>query len=140
MRLLASVLSRLAGTKLTDAASGFRAAGPRCIELFALHYPAEYLGDTIESLVIAVRTGYCRSDAGRDAGARPRRAVAVVVQGRCVPRPAIAALSLPSSSVARPRGDRRSPAARVARRRVVKADLVWVWSVPHHLGGLCSNC
>lgn len=57
MRLLAGVLSRLAGRKLTDVTSGFRAAGPRCIELFALHYPAEYLGDTVESLVIALRTG-----------------------------------------------------------------------------------
>jgi hypothetical protein len=27
--------------------------------VFALHYPAEYLGDTVESLVIAHRTG-CR--------------------------------------------------------------------------------
>lgn len=57
MRLLASVLSRLARVRLTDVTSGFRAAGPRCIELFALHYPAEYLGDTVESLVIALRTG-----------------------------------------------------------------------------------
>lgn len=57
MRLLAGVLSRLAGRVLTDVTSGFRAAGPRCIELFALHYPAEYLGDTVESLVIALRTG-----------------------------------------------------------------------------------
>jgi len=47
----------LSGNQLTDVTSGFRAAGPRCIDLFALHYPAEYLGDTVESLVIAVRTG-----------------------------------------------------------------------------------
>ena len=57
MRMLAVVLSRLAGRPLTDVTSGFRAAGPRCIEVFALHYPAEYLGDTVESLVIALRTG-----------------------------------------------------------------------------------
>jgi glycosyltransferase involved in cell wall biosynthesis len=57
MRLLAAALSRLAKRPLTDVTSGFRAAGPRCIELFALHYPAEYLGDTVESLVIALRTG-----------------------------------------------------------------------------------
>jgi glycosyltransferase involved in cell wall biosynthesis len=57
MRLLARVLSRLARRPLTDVTSGFRAAGPRCVDLFALHYPAEYLGDTVESLVIAVRTG-----------------------------------------------------------------------------------
>jgi glycosyltransferase involved in cell wall biosynthesis len=57
MRVLATVLSRLAGRRLTDTTSGFRASGPRAIRLFAVHYPAEYLGDTIESLVIAVRSG-----------------------------------------------------------------------------------
>ncbi|MCC2312934.1 glycosyltransferase family 2 protein [Cellulomonas xiejunii] len=57
MRVLAGVLSRVASTRLTDTTSGFRGAGPRAVELFALHYPAEYLGDTVESLVIAARNG-----------------------------------------------------------------------------------
>ncbi|WP_350347311.1 glycosyltransferase family 2 protein [Agromyces sp. G08B096] len=57
MRVLALSLSRLAGTKLTDTTSGFRATGPRALELFARTYPAEYLGDTVESLVIALRAG-----------------------------------------------------------------------------------
>jgi glycosyltransferase involved in cell wall biosynthesis len=57
--VLARVISRLAHTKLTDATSGFKASGPRAIQLFADHYPAEYLGDTIEALVIASRAG-CR--------------------------------------------------------------------------------
>lgn len=57
MKLFATVLSRTAGTRLTDATSGFRATGPRAIALFAEHFPAEYLGDTIESLVIASRAG-----------------------------------------------------------------------------------
>lgn len=55
MKALATILSRSAGTTLTDTTSGFRAAGPRAIALFAEHYPAEYLGDTIEALVIASR-------------------------------------------------------------------------------------
>ncbi len=59
MLVLARVLSRLAHTKLTDATSGFKASGPRAVQLFADHYPAEYLGDTIEALVIASRAG-CR--------------------------------------------------------------------------------
>lgn len=59
MRLLAVTLSRLARTPLTDVTSGFRAANLRAITVFATHYPAEYLGDTVESLVIALRTG-CR--------------------------------------------------------------------------------
>jgi glycosyltransferase involved in cell wall biosynthesis len=59
MVLLAWVLSRLAHTRLTDVTSGFRVANRRAIVLFAQHYPAEYLGDTVESLVIAARAG-CR--------------------------------------------------------------------------------
>lgn len=57
MWLLAKVLSRLAGTRLTDVTSGFRAANRRAVTVFADHYPAEYLGDTVESLVIALRVG-----------------------------------------------------------------------------------
>lgn len=57
MKLLAAVMSRVARTPLTDVTSGFKAAGPRGIELFADNFPAEYLGDTIEALVIAARAG-----------------------------------------------------------------------------------
>lgn len=56
MVMLAFILSRVARTRLTDATSGFRASGPRAVRLFAEHYPAEYLGDTVESLVIAARS------------------------------------------------------------------------------------
>jgi len=57
MRMLASVMSRRAGTRLTDVTSGYRVANRRAMEVFAAHYPAEYLGDTVESLVIALRCG-----------------------------------------------------------------------------------
>jgi glycosyltransferase involved in cell wall biosynthesis len=57
MKLLAAILSRIAKTPLTDVTSGFKLAGPRAVRLFATHYPAEYLGDTIESLVLASRGG-----------------------------------------------------------------------------------
>jgi hypothetical protein len=57
MRILAYSLSKVSGTRLTDATSGFRVSDRRAIELFAQHYPAEYLGDTVESLVIASRSG-----------------------------------------------------------------------------------
>lgn len=57
MRVLSAILSRVTGTTLTDTTSGFRASGPRAVALFAEHYPAEYLGDTIEALVIASRSG-----------------------------------------------------------------------------------
>ena len=59
MRLLSGVLSRLAKTPLTDVTSGMRVCNRRAIQVFATHYPAEYLGDTVESMVIALRTG-CR--------------------------------------------------------------------------------
>jgi glycosyltransferase involved in cell wall biosynthesis len=57
MRSLSGILSATAKTSLTDTTSGFRASGPRAVALFAEHYPAEYLGDTIEALVIASRSG-----------------------------------------------------------------------------------
>ena len=57
MSTLARVLSRVTGTTLTDTTSGFRAADSDAIALFAQRYPAEYLGDTVESLVIAARSG-----------------------------------------------------------------------------------
>lgn len=57
MLSLASILSRTSKTVLTDTTSGFRASGPRAVALFAEHYPAEYLGDTIEALIIASRSG-----------------------------------------------------------------------------------
>jgi glycosyltransferase involved in cell wall biosynthesis len=59
MRLLSGVISRVAGARLSDTTSGFRACGPKAIAVFAENYPAEYLGDTIEALVIAAREG-CR--------------------------------------------------------------------------------
>ncbi|MCW2668180.1 MAG: glycosyl transferase family 2 [Frankiales bacterium] len=57
MRLLAAVLSRRTGVRLTDTTSGFRAASPRATRLFARHYAAEYLGDTIEAIVLASKAG-----------------------------------------------------------------------------------
>lgn len=57
MSLLSRVLSRVARTRLTDTTSGFKAIGPRAIRLFAADYPAEYLGDTVEALVVASRAG-----------------------------------------------------------------------------------
>lgn len=58
MVMLSLVLSKVAKTKLTDTTSGFRAANRRVIEMFAGWYPAEYLGDTVETLVHTARRGY----------------------------------------------------------------------------------
>lgn len=59
MRLLARSISRRTNATLTDTTSGFRAFDRKTIELFARDYPAEYLGDTIEALLIATHAG-CR--------------------------------------------------------------------------------
>lgn len=75
MRVLSTVLSRVCGTRLTDTTSGFKACDARAIRLFAANYPAEYLGDTIESLVIAARAGLRVRQVGIEmrprAGGRP---------------------------------------------------------------------
>ncbi len=70
MQVLSGVLSRIAGTRLTDTTSGFRASNRRAIRLFADEYPAEYLGDTVESLVIACRSGLTVRQVGVEMRAR----------------------------------------------------------------------
>lgn len=57
MKFLAFVISRITRTKLTDTTSGFRASGKKAIKFFAQNYPTEYLGDTVESTVIASKAG-----------------------------------------------------------------------------------
>ena len=57
MVLLSKALSFMNKSKISDPTSGFRSAGPRAIELFAVDYPADYLGDTVGSLAIAIRKG-----------------------------------------------------------------------------------
>ncbi len=57
MRFLSSTLSRALGTELTDTTSGFKAHGPRAIQVFARNFPVEYLGDTVEALVIGHHAG-----------------------------------------------------------------------------------
>ncbi|MDQ0690382.1 glycosyltransferase family 2 protein [Arthrobacter sp. W4I7] len=71
MRLLAAVISRMAGTELTDVTSGFRAGNTHAIAQYLKHYPAEYLGDTIDSLVVAIRSGCIVSQTGVEM--RPRQ-------------------------------------------------------------------
>ncbi|MCI2958015.1 glycosyltransferase family 2 protein [Agromyces atrinae] len=57
MIVLAKVVSRVAGTTLTDVTSGFRAANERAVAQYVRYYPAEYLGDTLDSLVAACHAG-----------------------------------------------------------------------------------
>jgi glycosyltransferase involved in cell wall biosynthesis len=57
MLVLAQVMTWILGVRLNDSTSGFRAAGAAAIRVYAQHYPAEYLGDTLETLVIAHKAG-----------------------------------------------------------------------------------
>lgn len=57
MSMLAWIVSRLAKTRLTDITSGFRAADRAGIAQYVKHYPVEYVGDTVDSLVMAIRSG-----------------------------------------------------------------------------------
>ena len=64
MRFLSRILSTALATNLTDTTSGFKAHGPRAVALFAQDFPAEYLGDTIESLVTGHRGGLTFTQVG----------------------------------------------------------------------------
>jgi glycosyltransferase involved in cell wall biosynthesis len=55
--LVSKILSRACGMHLTDATSGFRAVSATALDLFSATYPAEYLGDTLQSLIMANRAG-----------------------------------------------------------------------------------
>jgi glycosyltransferase involved in cell wall biosynthesis len=88
MRLLASYLSRMTQVHLTDVTSGFRAHNRAAIELFARTYPADYLADTVESVVLAIEAGgtvtqvpvSMRSRSGGTPSQSPLRATAYLVR------------------------------------------------------------
>jgi glycosyltransferase involved in cell wall biosynthesis len=58
MRLLSVALSAIAGTKLTDTTSGFRACRGELIAFYSRNFPVEYLGVTVDSIVQTHRSGY----------------------------------------------------------------------------------
>lgn len=57
MKSLARSVSRTVGQEFSDVTSGFRALGPRAIEVFAQAFPVSYLADTVTSTVIAHYAG-----------------------------------------------------------------------------------
>ncbi|MER7044848.1 glycosyltransferase family 2 protein [Streptomyces jumonjinensis] len=88
MVVLGTVLSWLSGTRLTDVTSGMRAASRPLVEVFAVQYPVEYLGDTVETLAMAARRGFrvrqvpvaMRTRAGGRPSQRPLRACLYLVR------------------------------------------------------------
>lgn len=57
MQVLARRASHALRQSVTDATSGLRAIRRPLLEEFARNYPAEYLGDTVEAMIIAARSG-----------------------------------------------------------------------------------
>lgn len=57
MRFLSATMSAVVGTKLTDTTSGFTAANRRAMQVFAQDFPMEFLGDTVEALIIGHKSG-----------------------------------------------------------------------------------
>ena len=53
MRILSRVIALRTRFRISDPTSGFRLTNSRAIEVFAYKYPTEYLGDTLNSLVVA---------------------------------------------------------------------------------------
>jgi glycosyltransferase involved in cell wall biosynthesis len=58
MWILATLASRAANTKITDASSGFRCISQPLLGEFAKNFPSSYLGDTYEALISAGLGGY----------------------------------------------------------------------------------
>lgn len=57
MVLLSKMFTQISGEKFTDVTSGFRACNRKGINQYCEFFPAEYLGDTIDSTVMAIRAG-----------------------------------------------------------------------------------
>jgi glycosyltransferase involved in cell wall biosynthesis len=58
MKVISFVASRAAGTRLTDATSGFRLIRGDLLLRFASNFPRYYLGDTFEATYVAGKAGY----------------------------------------------------------------------------------
>jgi glycosyltransferase involved in cell wall biosynthesis len=57
MRFMQRGVRLLSGRSFTDTSSGFRAFGPRSLELFADQYPIDFLSDSVEALLTALAAG-----------------------------------------------------------------------------------
>jgi glycosyltransferase involved in cell wall biosynthesis len=58
MRFLGFIVRAITGQRFTDTTSGFRAFNREVIELLARDYPAEYLADTVEALLLTRYAGF----------------------------------------------------------------------------------
>ena len=64
MRILRRIVRLLVGRDFTDTTSGFRGFSRPLLEHFAVTYPTEYMGDTVEALVLASNAGFRADEVG----------------------------------------------------------------------------
>jgi glycosyltransferase involved in cell wall biosynthesis len=57
MRVMRRAVKIVSGREFTDVSSGFRGFSHPMLELFAANYSVDYLADTVEALLTAVRSG-----------------------------------------------------------------------------------
>ncbi len=58
MAILRVAVRLLSGRTFTDTSSGFRAFSAPLLAFYAANYPNEYLGDTVEALLLACQAGF----------------------------------------------------------------------------------
>jgi hypothetical protein len=58
MGVLRLAVRLLSGRSFTDTSSGFRAFSAPLLDFYAAEYPNEYLGDTVEALLLACQAGF----------------------------------------------------------------------------------
>jgi glycosyltransferase involved in cell wall biosynthesis len=64
MKILRRIVRALVGRDFTDTTSGFRAFSRPMLDYFAVTYPTEYMGDTVEALVLASNQGFHPDEVG----------------------------------------------------------------------------
>lgn len=106
MRLLERIVRLRTGRRFTDVTSGFRAMDRPVIELLAAEYPAEYLADTVEALLIVHDRGLVVEEVG--VSMRPRAGGMPSSRGLVLAINYLRVLvGIMSSTIFRPRADRR---------------------------------
>jgi hypothetical protein len=58
MRLFSWLVRLRSDQRVTDTTSGFRCIAEPLLSAFARSFPADYLGDTFEAVLVAARAGY----------------------------------------------------------------------------------
>ena len=64
MHFLARIASSMTGKDVSDSTSGFRLISGQLLTEFSTSFPSYYLGDTFESVVVALRRGHSYSEIG----------------------------------------------------------------------------